>query len=325
MRPVSEQLSAEVELLGMEEEQAKRFSIVAYTGATVRRAWGSAVFDLAGMSSPERLAILLEHDCRSVVGHADSVSIGPEGVLLEGDVYEDEEAGAAVRRRSLKGFPWKASIGVEVARWEEVEPGQEVEVNGQKLTGPVSIARDSRLFETSFVVNPADKQTSGVAMSHEEPSNMDAEAQTETLEAPAEETLSVREELGEFLKAFPSREGWAALKFAGGLDVTQAKAELCDVLQAELDAERATKADAVDSAEIVAELSAQVGVGFAGEDRQAGRAPTEAEQLAALPEADQADRIWDTRPEVQREFAGRKGAFLACVRRSGVQQFTQEA
>lgn len=335
-RPSQDQLEARVEFLAGDAPEAddkpKRFSLVAYTGAIVRRYYGNAIFDLTGMEAPKKLAILLEHRSSEVVGHADQIEIG-DVVRMSGDVYEDEEAGETVRRRSLKGFPWKASIGVEVMRWQELDQGKTAEVNGQTVTGPISIARESRLFETSFVVNPADSGTSGEAMTRQEGdvdaktvSTLTTEQVTEQLAAAKTEgSKATRTELGEFLAKFPGREGWAALKFAEGLSEVETKAELADVLQEELTAAKTSQTAATTHTKIVTELAGQAGVSFDASARQAGTTPTEAEQLAALPEAEQADRMWDSSESLRKEFAGRKAAFLTIVRRDGLASFRQEA
>lgn len=308
--------------------------MTAYTGAVVQRFFGAAIFDLEGMTSPNPLAILAEHSPGGIVGHASKVSISvKDGVQLAGPVYADEPEGARVRRTSKRGFPWKASVGLNVLRWEELEAGESATVNGREITGPVSIARESRLFETSFVVNPADKATSAEAMSEETmpAETKKTEPKTEPKAAPVDESKlkqeadsTVRAELGEFLKAFPGREGWAAGKFAEGMSIVEAKAALSDVLQAELTAEREGKAKANETQAIVAELSGQTshpGVGFSGQDRQQGTNPTH----QRLSDDELAEKLWKDSPKLRAEFGQSKGAYLAIVKREGVEQFRQEA
>lgn len=324
-----DQLSVAVDILAGEEgTKSGRFDLVAYTGAIVKRWYGRAVFDLAGMEIPEEnLAILREHDVTKVVGHADAIQITDQ-VRMSGVVYDQGE-GAEVRRSSKQGFPWKASVGLDISAWEEVEPDETAEVNGQTVTGPISIARKSRLFETSFVVKPADRGTSGEVMSQQQEGDVPSNKTTEELmagpvfqerlaAAKAEGSKAARAELAEFLAGFPGRVGWAAQKFAEGLSAVETKAALADVLLEELATGQATKAKADDKAEVLSALKSEgVGVGFDGPGRQAGKAPTAAEQLAALPEAEQADHVWESSARLRAEF-GSKKAFLGEVEREGL-------
>lgn len=320
--------------------------MTAYTGATVRRWYGAAVFDLDGMEAPDRLAILLEHRGSEIVGHADKISISAAGgVKLAGSVYSDEEAGERVRRLSRKGFPWKASIGVDVSRWQELDQGETATVNGRDVAGPISIARESRLFETSFVVNPADKGTDAEAMSEEppmtEPKTKAKPAETKPADpealsaAKADGAKSSRDELGAFLDAFPGREGWAARRFAEGKSTIEAKADLADVLAAEL--AEAKKAAAltvhkggVPAAELaegdgstVEELdqAGAPGVGFSATDRQAGSSASR-ENLSALSFDDRVERLWNV-GAIQAEF-GTRGALVAIARREGLDALESE-
>lgn len=164
-RPNTTTLGCSVDLL--RSGAGPRFEMLGYSGAVVERAWGSSVWDLAGMSAPSRLAILLEHDVQQVVGHSTRTTIDRQGVKLSGPVYPDEPAGEKVRSRSAAGFPWHASIRVTTTKWEELGEGQTAVVNGRTITGPCSIARESRLSECSFVAIPADENTYATAMAHD--------------------------------------------------------------------------------------------------------------------------------------------------------------
>jgi len=140
-----------------------RFSMVAYTGGTMRLAgWRHpVVVDLAGLAIPSQSRpIRFGHDANSGVGHTDSIAVRGGQLIAAGVISRDTLAAREVVASSKNGFPWQASIGASVEQSEYVKENQSVLVNGKEFSGPVNVVRKSVLGEISFVDLGADGNTS---------------------------------------------------------------------------------------------------------------------------------------------------------------------
>jgi phage major head subunit gpT-like protein len=152
-----------IEAAGGEAGDLPRFSMVAYTGGTMRIAGfpHAVVVDLAGLDIPsQRLPIRLDHERRQGVGHTQRIAVDQGQLVAEGLISRDTSWARDVAKSGVKGFPWQASIGAEVVEAEFVPAGGRVEVNGKEFTGPVHVVRKAVLKEISFVDSGADKGTS---------------------------------------------------------------------------------------------------------------------------------------------------------------------
>jgi len=140
-----------------------RFSMVAYTGGTMRIAGfrHPVVVDLSGLAIPsQNLPIRLDHEQRQGVGHTQRIAIENGQLVAEGLISRDTSWARDVAKSGAKGFPWQASISAEVVEAEFVPAGGRVRVNGQEFTGPVHVVRRAILKEISFVDSGADAGTS---------------------------------------------------------------------------------------------------------------------------------------------------------------------
>jgi hypothetical protein len=152
--------------LSKDGAEQRRFRMVAYSGATIGRYWGRLAIDLKGIACDSRLAILFEHNDEKPVGVCDKHALTDEGLVLEGYFLQGNEDADKITAAADQGFPWKCSIGVRDFVLEEVLEGAKSECNGEEIDGPVTIARKSRLFETSWITcNPADLATTGEVVS----------------------------------------------------------------------------------------------------------------------------------------------------------------
>jgi hypothetical protein len=141
---------------------AKSFSVLAYTGGTLRLRNFEApvVVDLSKLQLGKSLIANLDHDKTKRVGH-----IPPEGVKntgrelrLSGSLsavtpYRDE-----VLASYREGFRWQASIEAEVEDYRLLDRGQRTQVNGRMIEGPVYLAV-STLRGFAFVSHGADDDT----------------------------------------------------------------------------------------------------------------------------------------------------------------------
>ena len=123
--------------------------------------YSPVVVDLAGLkASRDKIPILRDHDPSRVVGQTDSIAIDSSGVRLTGIITGEDGDSSSIVTHARNGLEWQASIGANIVRHEFLKAGEKAVVNGREVSGPLLIAREARLFETSFVAVGADQQTS---------------------------------------------------------------------------------------------------------------------------------------------------------------------
>ncbi len=287
IKPARENLTASVDFLShqeTEEDDRRKFHMVAYTGATVSRLYGAAVFDLEGIQHGEQVPILFNHDETRIAGYGDTFEFTERGLEISGYLSKATMEGRQVAALSDEGLKWQASVGLAVSEWEELQAKQSADVNGTKLSGPLSVGRKSRLLEVSFVTAGADHLTSAVALAAKEQSMQcqqcaELGATDTTDETPTEDLAAKVAALEEALSA--ERERVSRLEAA--------EAERTETL-AQLEAE-----------------SRHPGVGFDGAARE--------DLSPAKPKTP--DEAWEQSASLRAEFFHHKPAFEAFVRREG--------
>ena len=166
-----------------------RFEMTAYTGGQMMVAGfrGPIVVDLDGMQIPAKaIPIRLQHDVSRGIGHTDAVSKDGGQLVASGIVSRRTVDALEVVESGVNGFPWQASIGASADRLEVIKAGQPVSVNGQDFVGPLTVVRESKLSEISFVDLGADGATSATiaaeaATLHQENSMTDIKVRKEEL------------------------------------------------------------------------------------------------------------------------------------------------
>jgi hypothetical protein len=140
----------------------KKFRIVAYTGAPIRQGWSRepVVIDLAGMTLPSTIPIVIGHDYAlgSILGQG-VPSVQGGQLIVEGEILAESENARQVLALAERGYQWQASVGADVGRHLKFGEDQATTANGQSHVGPVRIVRASTLRETSFVTLGADRST----------------------------------------------------------------------------------------------------------------------------------------------------------------------
>ena len=178
---------------------AKKFRIVAYTGAQIRQAWSRepVVIDLAGMTLPSTIPIVFGHDYSlgSILGQGRPSVQGNE-LIVEGEILAEGDAARQVLALAAAGYQWQASVGADVGRHLRFGEDQSTTANGQTLVGPVRVVRASTLRETSFVTLGADRSTAisiaAEEVAGEEPmaDNANTQPAEEVVETPAVEAAA---------------------------------------------------------------------------------------------------------------------------------------
>ncbi len=168
---------------------APRFSMVAYTGGTMRITGfpHPVVVDLEGLAIDRQdIPVRLDHNPRQGVGHTQRVLVEKGQLRAEGLVSRDTSWARDVAKSGTNGFPWQASIGAAVIDAEFIPNGQEVTVNGRSFRGPLHVVRKAILKEISFVDSGADTNTSArIAASTKEHQSMQSTNTTATPGTPA--------------------------------------------------------------------------------------------------------------------------------------------
>jgi len=128
--------------------------IVAYNGGTMTvPMWGLIAIDLAGLELGT-VPILADHESRrsGVVGHGRAL-VQDGKLIVAGSVSAAGAAAKEIVEAARNGFPWQASVGVQVIEHEQVQAGRRIEVNGKTVTAPqdgLTLVRRGKLREVSI-------------------------------------------------------------------------------------------------------------------------------------------------------------------------------
>lgn len=285
----------------------RRFRMRAYNGAVVQRHYGEFVIDMEGLGHKAKVPMLYEHDKTKIVGFADVVSPGKDYLDLEGQLSSVTSYGRQVAELSDEGFPWQASVGIDVTKREDLESGESAVVNGRQVNGPISIAREWELKETSFLMSGADSNTYAVALGDD--------TNTDSKEALVADTKDAREELQELLAAVPDETELVTQAFLAGETLTDIKLRIADrdkeelvAIRVEREALKAEVAELREKLELLAQLDKDAGspgVGFSGAPED------QSERLAPVTTYDEA---WERFAHLRSEFPTKSAFDAYCLR-----------
>ena len=134
---------------------------VAYSGGKMRLfGWSRpVVVDMAGMSVPETVPLLANHE-NHTLGRVGVVSAKVEDGHLEisGEIVGEGDLADAIVGQGKAGADWQLSIGAEVEAAELVQEGKRT-INGVEHEAPFYHVTKSTLREVSVVAVGADKAT----------------------------------------------------------------------------------------------------------------------------------------------------------------------
>ena len=159
-------LSVPVEITAAQEtpgaKSLRKFSMLAYTGKAMDVfGWDAPiVVDLDGLFISEKpRPILKDHNQSIIVGHTTSITKDHGQLFVNGVISGTGRSATELVADADNGFPWQASLGARVLKAIYIPDGHQETVNGQTISGPVYIARQSQLGEVSFVSLGADDDT----------------------------------------------------------------------------------------------------------------------------------------------------------------------
>lgn len=144
------------------QSDLKNVEGVAYSGGPVRQYWSDfpIYVDLEGMEIQNQIPILFSHynSPTSRIGEA-TIENNKKTLVFKGVIdTEGDERAQEIVRKGIK-IDWQVSIGADVLAMEELREGETIEVNGNNVTGPVTIVKKSLLREISVVAVGADADT----------------------------------------------------------------------------------------------------------------------------------------------------------------------
>ena len=144
------------------QSDLKNVEGVAYSGGPVRQSWSDfpIYVDLEGMEIQNQIPILFSHynSPTSRMGEA-TIENNKKTLVFKGVIdTEEDELAQEIVRKGIK-IDWQVSIGADVLAMEELLDGETIEVNGNNVTGPVTIVKKSLLREISVVAVGADSDT----------------------------------------------------------------------------------------------------------------------------------------------------------------------
>jgi len=141
--------------------KARNFRGVAYGGGIVtdHPLYDRVAFDLSStrLSTPAPALYVHRADPVGIIRHAD---VTHSGVTISGELFSDiDEQARDIATKADRGMPWQLSVGIFPGRVDEIGAGVALTLNGRPAVGPLTVFRDNRIREVSFVPLGADHTT----------------------------------------------------------------------------------------------------------------------------------------------------------------------
>jgi hypothetical protein len=187
-------LGAEANAFGTGDDGRSTFRLNFATGKRIASHWmfKNLYVDLEGIEvDSERQPVLLDHQHR--VGASTSIELTDEGFIAEGVFLKNRHATELVDD-AKSGFPFRCSCEIPPDSIEFVEDGALAQVNGEEVTGPATIWRQSRLNEITITATPADRHTRAEIFDNDGAELVAIKTTTTRFEAMADEDIKKEDE-----------------------------------------------------------------------------------------------------------------------------------
>lgn len=157
-----------------------RFRGTAYSGAVIDDWGGRVVIDLASTRVEDSLPLLHEHRRSDIIGTITAAENDGRALAVEGELFADiDQAAAEIVSKAQRGIRYQMSVGLFGARAEDVPAdAAPLAINGQSLTGPLTVLRGGLVREVSVVTLGADLQTNAAFFSARTPSSQPTQVPT---------------------------------------------------------------------------------------------------------------------------------------------------
>lgn len=140
-------------------EEGRIFSGVAYSGGLVEDWYYPIVIDLSTTKLASRMPLLFAHDRDKNIGVITTAELDSK-ITVGGKVFSDiDDTAKSVVDKADRGAEYQMSIGIFRSKTQFYEADEEVEVNGQKFSGPVAVMRNGLVREVSVLPLGADDET----------------------------------------------------------------------------------------------------------------------------------------------------------------------
>lgn len=181
----------------------RTFSGVAYAGGVITdHSWYSAVaFDLATTNAETPLPLLFNHG-GSPIGVIETVSITNK-IEIAGRLFADIDPIAQdIATKSDRGIKWQLSVGIFPASTENLSGNQPHNINGQSFTGEITLLKQNRIREVSFVTIGADDKTSATVFNTDLKPNPQEKSSmtTEQIKALQDENATLKTQCSDMQK-----------------------------------------------------------------------------------------------------------------------------
>lgn len=123
--------------------------------------WGTVVIDIAGLKAKDSTPILYGHESyslESIMGMTDKVTL-EKTISASGTIMAESGTAKTVLALSRNGFKFQASVGVRAEKFNDIQEGESVDVNGRTISGPFTLIQAGTLYEISIVPLGADSDT----------------------------------------------------------------------------------------------------------------------------------------------------------------------
>lgn len=226
---------------------APQVEAIAYTGVVMSVAGiGPVAVELSGIKSGKNVSILADHDATvgGVVGFG-TVDTDGKTLRLQGTITSQSYKAKDIVNNGRAGYPWQASIGLDIVKSKPIDAGKTAMVNGKETQGPFLHVLRGNLKEVSIVPFGADANTSAIIASENKETEMDE--QQEVVAAPvqaAAPVIDVAKLIADERKRtldieqvfagvdYTGAEAIKAQAIADGWTVERAKASLFDSMKA---------------------------------------------------------------------------------------------
>ena len=147
-----------------DESKPRKWTSRAYNGGLMRpespKLDAPLILNLAGATFAPSVVANLFHDNQRIVGHVTDKLVAVSTVDVGGVVSGGGEDAEHFVKAAGNGFPWQASLEANLSRVQKLAAGKSETINGQQFTGPLYVARASRIFGVGFLGRGADEGTS---------------------------------------------------------------------------------------------------------------------------------------------------------------------
>lgn len=175
-----------VKFAGTPAEDGNRpFAGIAYGGDVItdHPAFERVAFDLESTEVEIPGVVFYAHDHEEPIGRIDAAELDGS-IAISGRIFADLDGAAKkVAAMADRGMPWQMSVGIYPGQVDQIKAGRKVSLNGRQIDGPLTVFRNNRVREVSFVALGADGSTSAqIFIGGQPPISGEPTMTTETIE-----------------------------------------------------------------------------------------------------------------------------------------------